>query len=112
MILIYEEEVDATYGVISYDANKVSEWLHSQFRVVEKLHQDVIVGFDWFQSINPKVDRVNYRVTLKNGFVATGVPVYCNIKIELYSLKMLMHLLHINKLENSWLTFIWYIFSP
>ena len=38
--------MDIAYGVILYDANKVSEWLHSRFRVVEKLKQDVIVGFD------------------------------------------------------------------
>ena len=31
----------------------VSEWLHSWFRVIKKLHQDMILGFDWLQSVNP-----------------------------------------------------------
>ena len=48
-----EEEFNAAYGAIEHTANKFSEWLHCQFRVVEKLHQDVILGFDWLQSVNP-----------------------------------------------------------
>ena len=31
----------------------ISEQLYSQFRVVEKLHQDVILAFDWLHSANP-----------------------------------------------------------
>ena len=45
-----------SYRVILYDANKVSGWLHSRFRVVKKLHQDVVLGFDGLQSVNPKID--------------------------------------------------------
>ena len=101
-----EEEVAATYGIILQDAKQVSEWLNSRFRVVEKLHQDVILGFDWLQKVNPQVDWVNYGVTLKNGFVAAGVPVYRTVKVELCSFKALMHLLCANKGANNWFTFV------
>ena len=47
LVLACKEEVDATHGAILYDANKVSEWLHSWFKVIERLHQDMILGFDW-----------------------------------------------------------------
>ena len=52
LVLTYEKEVDAAYGIIVHSANKVNEWLHSWFRVEEKLHLDVILGFDWLQSVN------------------------------------------------------------
>ena len=42
------EEVDAAYSITLYDANKVSEQLYFWFRVVEKQHQNIILGFDWF----------------------------------------------------------------
>ena len=48
---------------------------------------------------------MNYGVALKNGFVAPGVPVHHNIKVELCSFKALMHLLHANKDVDSWFTF-------
>ena len=47
----FEVEVNAAYGIIVKDANKVSEQLHSQFIVIEKLHLDVILGFDWLKSV-------------------------------------------------------------
>ena len=47
-----EEKMDPAYGVIVYNVSKVSERLHSWFRVIEKLHQDVILGFDWLKSVN------------------------------------------------------------
>ena len=66
----------------------------------------MILGFDWLQSVNPKVDWVNYSVTLKNSFVASSIPVHCTIKVELCSFRVLIDLLHTNKFENSWLTFV------
>ena len=96
----YEKEIDAAYGIILYSANKVSEQLHSHFRVVKKLHQDVILGFDWLQNINPKVNWVNYGITLKYGFAAAGVLIYSIIKVELYSFKVFIYLLLANKLAN------------
>ena len=66
----------------------------------------MIQGFDWLQSVNPLVDWVNYGVTLKTCFVVIGIPVYYNIKVELFSFKVLMHSLHANKLENSRITFV------
>ena len=101
-----EEEITATYGIILQDAKQVIERLNSQFRVVEKLHQDVILGFNWLQKVNPQVDWVNYSVTLKNGFVAAGVPVYRTVKVELCSFKALMHFLHTNKGANSCFIFV------
>ena len=101
----YEEELAATYGIILEDTKQISEQLNSWFRVVEELHQDVILGFDWLQSANPQVDWVNYSVTLRNGFVAV-VPVYGCIKVEQYSFKALMHFLYANKGVNSNLTFV------
>ena len=105
-VFTYEDKVNAAYRVISYDANKVSKQLNSWFRAIEKLHQGVILVFDWFQSINPKANWVNYGVTLKNGFVAAGVPIHRNIKVKFYSFKEIMYLLLGNKLANSWLTFV------
>ena len=101
-----EEEVAATYGIIFQDTKKASEWQNSWFRVVEKLHQDMILGFDWLQKVNPQVNWVNYGVALKNGFVAAGVPVHHTVKVKLCSFKALMHLLHANKGANSWFTFV------
>ena len=88
------------HGVVSYNTEKVSEQLHSHFRVVEKPVLDVIVACDWLQSVSPKVDWVKYGVTLNNGFAAAGVPVYHSVKIELYSFKVFMYLLHPTKLQT------------
>ena len=52
------------------------------------------------------MDWVNYGVTLKNGLLAAGFPIYCTIKVELCSFKVLMHLLLANKGANSWFTFV------
>ena len=101
-----EEEINAAYGIIFQDANQVSEWLHFWFRAVKKLHQDVILGFDWLQSVNLQVDWINYGVTFKDGFVAASLPVYFTVNVKLCSFKVLMHLLHAKKLENSWFTFV------
>ena len=79
---------------------------NSRFRVVEKLYQDKILGFNWLQSLNPQADWVNFGVTLKNGFGAAGIPVYCTVKLNLCSFKVLMHLFHANKGSNSWFTFV------
>ena len=38
LVFTYEEKVDTAYGVIVYNASKVGEQLHSQIRVIEKLH--------------------------------------------------------------------------
>ena len=105
-VFIYKEEVNTAYGIKLQDAIKVCEWLHSQFRVVEKLHHDVILGFDWLQSVNPQVDWVHNGFTLKNGFVAAGIPVYCTVKVDQHSFQVLMHLLNANRLENSQLTLL------
>ena len=80
-----EEEVNAAYGVILQNDNKVYMLLHSQFMVIENLHQDMILGFDCLQSVKPQANWVNYCVTLKNGFVAAGVPDHCTVKVKLYS---------------------------
>ena len=48
-----EEKLDAVYRVIVHNASKISEWMHSWVRVVEKLHQEVILGLNWLQSIKP-----------------------------------------------------------
>ena len=48
----------------------------------------MILGFDWFKSVNPQVDWVNYCVNLKNGFAAAGVPVHRPVKVELCSFKV------------------------
>ena len=101
-----EEEVDATYGIIAQNTKQVSEQLNSWFRVVDKLHWDVILGLDWFQSVNPQADWLYYGVTLKGSFIAAGVPVHCIIKVELNSFKVMMHFLNANKGINSWFTFI------
>ena len=101
----YDEEVAATYRVISQDTKQVSEWLNSWFRVVWKLQQDVILDFDWFQNVNPQIDWVNYGVTFKNSFVAFSILIYCNLKVKLCSFKVLMHLLCDNKGAESQLTF-------
>ena len=37
----------------------------------------------------------------KNGFVAAGIPVYHNVKVELYSIKVLMNLLSSSKGADS-----------
>ena len=101
----YEEEINAAYGIVPQDTKQVCEWLNSRFRVVDKLHQDVILGFDWFQSVNLQVAQLNYGVTLKNGFVAAGVPVHCNVKVKLCSFKALLHYFHANKVANNLFTF-------
>ena len=49
----------------------------------------MILGFDWWQRVNPKVDWVSYGLTLKNCFVAAGVPAHYNIKVEYVVLKSL-----------------------
>ena len=85
---------------------RLVRWQHSRLKIVEKLHHGIILGFDWFQSINLKVDWVNYGFTFKNGFIAAGVPVHCNVKVELYSFKALINILHANRLKNSWFTSI------
>ena len=41
-----KEELDAVYRVKAYSANKAGEWLHYWFKVVERLHKDMILGFD------------------------------------------------------------------
>ena len=56
LVVTCEGEVDAVYGVISYDTNQVSERMHFQFRDIEQLHQDMILGFDWLQSVKPYAD--------------------------------------------------------
>ena len=99
------EEVNADYRFIQYNANKVSEWLHSLFRVVTKQHQDIILCFNWLQSANPKVDCVNYSVALNNRFIAADIPIHHNIKVELCSFQVVLHLLYTNKLVNSWFAF-------
>ena len=48
LVFIYKEAVDNAFGVISYNVKKVNERMQSWFRVIEKLHQDIIVGFNWF----------------------------------------------------------------
>ena len=101
----YKQEVAGTCRIILQDTKQVSEQPNSQLRIIEKLHQDVILGFDWFQSVDPYVDWLNYGVTLKNSFVAAGVPVYSTVKVELCSFKVVIHLLHANKGSNSWFTF-------
>ena len=98
---ICKEEVDIAYRVTSYNTNRVVEQLYSQFKVVEKLYQDMILGFDWFQSVNPQVDRFNCGVTLYSGFVAASGPIYHNTKVKLYSFKAFIHLLYANKLKNG-----------
>ena len=105
----WEEGTYTTYKVILCNAKEVSAQMNSQFRVVEKMHQDVTLSFDWLQSINYKVDWVNYGVTLENGFAAAGVPVHHNVKDELYSFKVPMHLLHANKLSSSWFIFFYQV---
>ena len=104
-----EAEVAAPYGIISQDAKQISKQLNSLFRVVEKLHQDVILGFDQLHSVNPQVNWVNYCVTFKNGFDAAGIPFHCTVQVELCSFKALMHLMRTNKGANSWFTFVQYI---
>ena len=53
LVFTCKERVDAVYGFILYDANQISEMIHSSFKVVEKLHQDVILGFNWLETVNP-----------------------------------------------------------
>ena len=65
----------------------------------------MILGFDWFQSVKLKVDWVTHKGTWKNGYVAAGVPVHHNFKVELCRSKVVMHYMHANKLENSWFIF-------
>ena len=101
-----EEQVAATDGIVSQDAKQVSEQLNSWFTVVAKLDQDVILGFDWLQSVNLQVDWVNYGVTLKYSFVAAGVLIHHTVKAELCSFKVLMYFLHANKVSNSQFTFV------
>ena len=101
-----DEEVDAAYRIISQNAKQIGEQLNSWFKVVEKLHQDVILGFDWLQSVNQQVNWVNCSITLKNGFVAAGVLIHHNIKIELFSFKVLIYLLQANKGTDSQFTFV------
>ena len=77
--------------------------------VVEKLHQDVILGFDWLQNVDQQVNWVDYGVTLKNGFDAAGVPIHYSIKVELCSLKELVYFLHAKKGSDRYFTFVQYI---
>ena len=63
------------YGITLQDTNKLSKWLNSCLKVVEKLKQDVVLGFNWLQSVNPWVYWFSYSVILKNGFFAAGIPV-------------------------------------
>ena len=107
-----EEKVNAANGIILQDANKVSEKLNSQIRVVNKLEQDMILGCDWFQSVNSQADWFSYGVTFQNGFAAAGIPVHCTVKVKLYSFKALMHLIHTNKISNTWFTFFQQISGP
>ena len=46
------------------NCKKLRKQLYSGIKIVEKLCQDRILGFDWLKSINPKVDWVNYGLTL------------------------------------------------
>ena len=79
---------------------------HSWYMVAEKLYQDMILGFDWLQSVNPQVDQVNYGVTLRNDFVAADITVYHTVKVKLSTFKALSSLLHANKLKNCCFTFV------
>ena len=45
--------MDSAYGVILYNANQGGEMMYSLFRVAGQLQQDMILGFDWLQSVNP-----------------------------------------------------------
>ena len=72
----------------------------------------MVLGFNWLQSINPQGDWVNYIATLKNGFVATGVPIHQTVSIELYSFKVLTYLLCANKLKNNCFAFDQQILGP
>ena len=100
-----KEEIAGTCRIILQDAKQVSEQPNSQLRIIEKLHQDVILGFDWFQSVDSYVDWLNYSVTLKNSFFAAGVPIHHNVKVKLCSFKVFMQFLHTNKGADSWFTF-------
>ena len=53
LVFTCEVEVDIAHVFTVHNINKVSEQLYYWFRVIEKLHQNVILGFDWFQSVNP-----------------------------------------------------------
>ena len=48
-----EEEVNAASRAISCNANEISKQMDSWFSLVEKLHQDIVLDFDWLQSVNP-----------------------------------------------------------
>ena len=44
LLFTCENHIDAVYRIMSYDANQVSEKMHSWFRAIKKLHQDMILG--------------------------------------------------------------------
>ena len=65
----------------------------------------MILGFDWLQSVNLQVKWTIYGATLKIVYSA-DVPVQQNIKVELYSFKVLLYLMCFDKGANSWFTFV------
>ena len=110
-VFTYGKEVDAAYKVISYNANQVSKRMHTWFGVVEQLHQDIILGFNWLQGVNSQVDWVNCGSTVQNSFVAV-VSVHHYIKFKLCSFIPLLYLFCTNKLVNNWCVFIQKVFRP
>ena len=85
-----------------YIVNKISNRIHSWCRVVEQLHQVIILGFDWFQHVNPEADKVTELLLSR---IALFMPIHHSINIELYNFKVLLHLLHANRLANYWFIF-------
>ena len=70
-----------------YNANQISKWMNSWFRVVEKLHQDVILGFDFFRVLTHRLIGSVMVLNYKMFFFADGIPVYHNLKAEFCNFK-------------------------
>ena len=79
--------------------------MYYYFRVVDLLHPNILLGFNWFQSVNANIYWVNCGFTLQNDFIAASVLIHCNNKVELYSFNALIYLLRANELTNNWFTF-------
>ena len=58
------------------------------------------------QHLNLVIDWVKYEVTLPSGFVVAAVPVTTSPRVELCTLKGLLHTLWANKHAGSWFALI------
>ena len=56
--------------------------------------------------LNPVIDWAKYEVTLLSGFVVAAIPMTTSPRVELCTLKGLLHTLWANKHAGSWFALV------